>query len=287
MIELLAASSEEKDQEDNGNVDGSSTLLDTAWGLSYITAIEDSTQSHIDECCKLGLPQVAVARLRQVLASNTDDGVTPLLRIVGNLITGSDSHTQEVLDAGLLEAAIILPLMDSTKRSVRKECFWIISNVLAGTKEQRLAVLRNDSFEVVPAIHHAVISDHADIAREASYCLYNAATIYDVPMELLKPEETLTTLNSVFGNYESMDDARTKMLMVKVTASLLTYKDLVNLRPNLMLSSLVKDEFLLEEANFEIDSVHGKRNEIISAIGPWKLPKDVLKVISAFLFVIQ
>eukprot|EP00755_Sulcionema_specki_P038958 Sspe_Gene.2825::Locus_940_Transcript_1_2_Confidence_0.800_Length_1628::g.2825::m.2825 len=58
----------------------------------------------------------------------------PALRILGNIVTGNDRQTQQVLDAGALP--LIHRLMTSTSSRIRKECCWNISNIAAGTVNQ-------------------------------------------------------------------------------------------------------------------------------------------------------
>ena len=60
--------------------------------------------------------------------------VVPALRVTGNIISGTERHTQAALDAGALP--FITPLLTHAKRNVRREACWTISNVAAGTKPQ-------------------------------------------------------------------------------------------------------------------------------------------------------
>lgn len=59
---------------------------------------------------------------------------TPALRSVGNIVSGSDFHTQMAIDGGVLN---ILPkLMRHQKPSVQKEATWALSNIAAGSCKQ-------------------------------------------------------------------------------------------------------------------------------------------------------
>jgi len=60
--------------------------------------------------------------------------VAPALRTVGNIVSGSDTQTQAVLDAGLMEQ--MLGLLHSQKRMIRQEACWVLSNIEAGTHSQ-------------------------------------------------------------------------------------------------------------------------------------------------------
>lgn len=65
--------------------------------------------------------------------------VVPALRVTGNIISGTERHTQAALDAGALR--FITPLLTHTKRTVRREACWTVSNVAAGTKLQISSML--------------------------------------------------------------------------------------------------------------------------------------------------
>ena len=58
----------------------------------------------------------------------------PALRTLGNIVTGDDQQTQCVLDANVLTR--IVPLLTHTKKNIRKEACWLLSNVAAGTHAQ-------------------------------------------------------------------------------------------------------------------------------------------------------
>ncbi|KAH3731391.1 importin subunit alpha-2 [Pelomyxa schiedti] len=96
------------------------------------------------------------------------------LRAVGNIATGSNTETQAVIDAGVLPR--ILPLLNSAKKSVRKETCWLLSNIAAGTREQvRLIAVERGIFERI--IELLLDSSEAmDVREEAAFVVCNAAT---------------------------------------------------------------------------------------------------------------
>lgn len=59
---------------------------------------------------------------------------TPALRSIGNIVSGSDVHTQTAIDAGVL--TILPQLMRHSKASVQKEAAWALSNIAAGPCKQ-------------------------------------------------------------------------------------------------------------------------------------------------------
>jgi len=57
----------------------------------------------------------------------------PSLRTLGNIVTGSDKQTNEVLKLNALER--FYTLLNHDKRAVRRECCWTLSNITAGNQE--------------------------------------------------------------------------------------------------------------------------------------------------------
>jgi hypothetical protein len=56
------------------------------------------------------------------------------LRAIGNIVTGDDSQTQYVINAGALEA--LNNIIYHKKKTVRKEVCWSLSNITAGCPSQ-------------------------------------------------------------------------------------------------------------------------------------------------------
>ena len=74
--------------------------------------------------------------------------VTPSLRALGNVVTGSDDQTEAVIASGGLHA--IASLLVHPKMNVVKEAAWTVSNITAGPEHQIQAVI--DSGVLPPLI---------------------------------------------------------------------------------------------------------------------------------------
>ena len=59
---------------------------------------------------------------------------TPTLRAIGNIVTGTDEHTQVVIDVGAL--AVFPSLLTNPKTNIQKEATWTMSNITAGHQDQ-------------------------------------------------------------------------------------------------------------------------------------------------------
>ena len=90
-------------------------VLDCAWGISYLTDGEDEKIQFI-------VDHGFVPRLVQLLSHPNQDMHIPTIRAIGNIVTGTDSQTQAVIDSGALNA--FRALLASSRENIRKEAAW-------------------------------------------------------------------------------------------------------------------------------------------------------------------
>lgn len=97
--------------------------------------------------------------------------MVPALRVIGNLLSGEDSVTIKVIEAGALPA--LKGLLLSDRQGIRKEACWSLSNILAGTVEQIQQTIEED---IIPIVLHLLSVDRFDIKKEAAWCIANAVS---------------------------------------------------------------------------------------------------------------
>jgi len=148
-----------------GEGEKSSAKIDALWALSYISDGADERIQSVVEA--EGLLETLIAML------GGDSGlVAPALRTVGNIVSGSDTQTQAVLDAGLMEQ--MLGLLHSQKRMIRQEACWVLSNIAAGTHSQIKTLMKTKGCML--QINHMAIHSEWEVRKEAIWVVSNIAS---------------------------------------------------------------------------------------------------------------
>lgn len=147
--------------------DDDEVLTDSCWALSYISDDQNPNNRKIQAVIDSG----AVPRLVQCLMHHSASVQVPALRCVGNIVTGDDLQTEEVLGHFPLNA--LLRLMSHRKKSIRKEACWTISNITAGNADQIQQVLNAN---IIPPLVALLRDSEFDIQKEAAWAISNATS---------------------------------------------------------------------------------------------------------------
>jgi hypothetical protein len=150
-------------------------LTDAAWAMSYLS---DGDEHRINMVIQTGIVPALVKHLDNPFLSI----LIPILRTLGNIVTGNETQTNLVLGVSNVITKLF-KLLNHEKKAVRRETCWTLSNITAGTAEQIEYVISNPSH-----ISHLIAiatSDTTEVKREAAWVLSNA-TNHGVPDQLLK-----------------------------------------------------------------------------------------------------
>jgi len=150
------------------------TLTDVAWGLSYLTGNEQGVETF--------LAQNAVPNLIQYLSHHETSLVTPILRTIGNIVSGNDQHTSTVIkEKNFLPE--LFKLASHPKKAIKREVFWTISNITAGTPVQFEGIMGNPTY--VQTIIATAKNDAPDVKKEAVWALSNS-TASCTPAQIIR-----------------------------------------------------------------------------------------------------
>jgi len=138
-------------------------LSDALWSLSYLT---DEDSKTIQKFIDTGVIPSIVRHLSQSIISI----LIPTIRILGNVVTGSDDQTNVVLESKPLDK--FFELLNHEKKAVRKEVLWALSNIAAGNADQIAQIITN--MDYVKKLVELCKTDLNEIKREASWVLSNA-----------------------------------------------------------------------------------------------------------------
>jgi hypothetical protein len=114
------------------------TKQDACWALSYLS---DSSDEILDLVFKTNI----LPSIRYLLGSTVPEMLAPAVRVYGNFTSGSDKHTQAIIDTGILNREVPA-ILNSAGVKIIKETVWMLSNILAGTPAQIQAVINAGLF---------------------------------------------------------------------------------------------------------------------------------------------
>jgi hypothetical protein len=143
------------------------TMADVGWALSYVS---DGDNDRIEAVVSQGV----VPKLVDMLLSDRTELIVPALRTLGNIVTGTDAQTQLVLDTPNMLAGINKVLSHS-KKNIRKEACWLLSNVAAGSRPQ-ISQLISTPCLVQSVLGQMSDSIEWDVRKEASWVICNVAS---------------------------------------------------------------------------------------------------------------
>eukprot|EP01155_Anaeramoeba_flamelloides_P009803 Anaeramoba_flamelloidesa2130_45.p1 GENE.a2130_45~~a2130_45.p1 ORF type:complete len:506 (+),score=86.84 a2130_45:62-1579(+) len=136
-------------------------VSDSCWSLCYLADGEPDIIEYV-------VKQDICPKMVNFLKNSSPIINTPALRFLGNIVTGTDDQTQEVLNCGVLP--ILFDLLIQGNPLNRKEVCWTLSNICAGSPEQIQAVIDQ---KFVPLVIEILKKDTYAVRKEAAWTISN------------------------------------------------------------------------------------------------------------------
>jgi len=149
------------------NVQSDEVVNNCMWALSYLS---DGTDAQIKAVLDMGITDKIV----QMLAHDEPHMVAPALRVVGNLVTGGDSLTDQLIEKHVIPPLAML--LSSPKKIFRKEATWAISNIMAGPAYQIEEIFHYNDREILKKLFQMAATEDLEIRRECVFCITNACS---------------------------------------------------------------------------------------------------------------
>jgi len=196
-------------------------LTDATWALSYLLrGGGDSASDYIQNIEVAVNVSNVVPDLVSILAYEGRSILVPCLRTLGNICCGEEHHLNAVVEhPDFLKS--VFNLLDSVRKSVRRENIWVLSNIVAGAQNQISRIFQ--SFPFVEKLISCIQNDANEIKTEALFVfsnifrhenisdfltLWNAKVLDCYIMMLRNPIDTLTTRVNVEGIYHMLKVGR-------------------------------------------------------------------------------
>jgi importin subunit alpha-1 len=119
--------------------------------LKFLSLISEEFKKSTDIICSF----CDLKKLLSFLENKKTKTIIDCITIIGNICKGTEVNTQKVIDAGLLP--YLKKLVFHSKRLIKRDTCWIISNIAAGSLEQTDSVIRND---FIPLLEFVIKNDN-------------------------------------------------------------------------------------------------------------------------------
>lgn len=142
---------------------------------SSLTALLDLTDESIVQTL---IDAKVVHRLFDLIKVQLKPILFTILQLLSYVTNGSDSQTQVILDCGGVDIIFRLLEEPGLEHVSRRECLWIISNILVGTFDQMKFIFNNSRW--VDIIFAHCTHENVKVKREAIWCLCNSTKNADI-----------------------------------------------------------------------------------------------------------
>ncbi|KAJ6247018.1 importin subunit alpha [Anaeramoeba flamelloides] len=167
------------------------------------------------------------------LSSGINRIILPSLKIIGNMLLGTNEQDNLIINTKLLET--LKELLTSENMLIRKDTCWIISNIL--TQKQHLILVQDHGiFEI---LYEILQNDHLSVKKESLYCFCNIITLGD-PIFV----ENILATNKIFEIFASFLEHNDTQIILK---SLNLFKNIILISEHIALIESLSENTILKK----------------------------------------
>uniref|UniRef100_A0A914QPX5 Importin subunit alpha n=1 Tax=Panagrolaimus davidi TaxID=227884 RepID=A0A914QPX5_9BILA len=188
-------------------------VSDSLWGIDYIIEPgEDDNEAKVQLILK---NKIFVKRIIKLLNHPESEIQSPAIRIIGNIIYGTNLQTQEILDFGILTNIKEL-LHSSDDIYAIKDILWALSNILKGPIEHVNAVFDAGLFSTILEYSY---DEEIRIENELILCIKNAAE-HPKYVEIMINMGFIQSLSEILKNVHGSDVVHEENILINVLTAL-------------------------------------------------------------------
>jgi len=209
------------------------TLVDAAWAMCYLSDGKQDNRVSLVLATGICPGLIEHINMNQRLAA-----LVPLLRILGNLLSGTEAQASEVLEVpGVVDKLVELATTHQNRTVVRESC-WCLSNITAGNPLQVQMVMKDhDQIKSLMQIHQR---PEPEIIKEVLW-IFSNATAKASPIQMMRLCEC--DILGLFCEYLNHDDPQNIEIVLDGIANVL------NMGAYLAHQHKTENQFLIELEN--------------------------------------
>lgn len=204
-------------------MDDCDIVSDCFWCLSYIADASSELIDMIESSTILKRCYALMQSFTRQLKNEEYDfktgkigfyAICPMIRLLGNIVTGNERQTDVVIDGGFLEfmPEIYYKFQSPKLPKIRKEICWLISNVTAGTGSQVQYIFKTNIYSIVL---DSISSYELFIRKEAGYAVLNLLNFCSKNphyLQSLIENKLVTSLQNFLGAFTTSSDVQALIL---------------------------------------------------------------------------
>jgi len=140
-------------------------ILDVLWSVSFISEINSKS---VEDLINSNLIQNIVNE-KFPLMKTKQNLMVPFLRTLGNIVSGDEASTWFMINLGILDQ--LVPFLEYSVLSIRKETAFIFSNIAAGSAMQVTAVVNIPN--ILEKIQMILTNDDIKVKTECVWIIMN------------------------------------------------------------------------------------------------------------------